>query len=202
MFPWAKPYFNETLTPFFENSVIAELVPRSEAKKIAVCSWALRDKMRSFNVPPRIELTYEHLEQDFDILVFTRNTKAHQMLDFLDAHHKGCKDLLKRICASIGVQWSKDLKYPIYQNAFCATSDVYNTYVEEALTPAMWAMETEFKEECWKDSNYYRLKDPGDVFAGRVKHFLGVDYCPLHPFLLERLFSVWINNQGLNVKYL
>lgn len=202
IFPWAIPYHNETLTQFFENSVIAELVEKSNAEKIAVVSWALKHKMRTFNVPPRVELKEEHLHESFDVLAFTRNSRAHQMLEAMDHWHPGSKELLKQICEEIGVPFVNEVRYPIYQNAFCATSQVYKAYVKEALLPAMWAMELKFKEQCWKDSNYYKLKNPEDDFSARVKQFLGTDYCPLHPFLLERLFSVWIDRRDLNVRYL
>lgn len=198
LFPFAIPYLNQRLTVVFENEQIADLVPKSQADLIAVCSWALKKKYKP-GLPPIGDLTIDRLQSDYDVMAFTRNTQHHDMLGALDVWHPGALDLLKRICASLGLQVPSRIDNPIYQNAFCAKREIYQAYVKEALRPAMQAMEGEFKAECWQDSNYYKLKNPGDDFASRVKQFLGTDYCPLHPFLLERLFSVWIQGKGLNV---
>lgn len=198
MFDFATPYLNETLTPFFENSVIADLVPKTTADKIAICSWALKQKYKP-GLPPIGEITLERLHAEYDIMAFTRNTKHHDMLQVMDTWHRGSLDLLKRICSRIGITMGRKIDHPIYQNAFCARREIYQAYVNEALIPAMAVMENEFKSECWVDSGYYKLKEPASDFAARVKQFLGVDYCPLHPFLLERLFSIWIQGKGLNI---
>lgn len=202
IFPFAKPFKNETLTPFFENSVIAGLVPKSTAEFISVCSYALKHKMRTHNMAPRVELTEDHLKLDYDVLPFSKNSRGHLMLEAMDQWHKGSKELLKQICLAAGIPWVNEVQYPIYWNAHCTRSEIYNEYVETALKPAMGVMDGEFKEQCWSDSGYYKLKLPSSDFSQRVKHFLGVDYCPLHPFLLERLFSIWIDGKKLNVRYL
>jgi len=160
--------------------------------------------MLTFNMPPRTELTEEMLYSEYDILSLTKNSRVHGMLESLEGWHKGSREILKQICHAIGIKFPKECRYPIYQNAFVADSTIYHLYVTEALYPAMQLMEHDerLKVLCWQDSQYYKLKNPGEDFAQRVKMFLGVDYCPLHPFLLERLFSVWINDKGFNVKYI
>lgn len=203
LYPFAKPYRNETLTPFFENTVIGEVVPKTKADKIAVCSWALRQKYRTFSVPPVGEITLERLMGEYDVFAFTKNTNAHQMLAAMDSWHKGSRDILQLICAEIRLKFPSEVEKPIYQNAFCATSEIYKAYVKEALIPAMYVMSfnEEIRKLCWQDSNYYKLKDfnKDSDFAKRVKKYLGTDYCPLHTFLLERLFSVWIHGKGLKI---
>jgi len=203
MYPFATPYRNETLTPYFENSVIGELVPKTEADKIAVCSWALRQKHRTFSVPPIGEITMERLMGEYDVFAFTRNTNSHQSLAAMDTWHPGSKDLLRRICEAVNVKFPREVEKPIYQNAHCTKSEIYKAYVKEALAPAMELMENDplISTECWKDSEYYKLKkeNVNSEFAKRVKKYLGTDFCPMHTFLLERLFSVWINGKGLNI---
>lgn len=202
LYPFATPYFNDTLSPFFENSIIAHLVPRTEADRIAVCSWNLRYKSKRFSVPPVSEITFEKLMSDYDVYAFTRNSSAHQMLAALKYHHNGL-ELFRSICAAIGLSCPSEVERPIYQNAFCARTEIYREYVHKALAPAMEVMEQDpkIREGCWADSKYYSLKDitPQNDFAQRVKRFLGVDYCPMHTFLLERLFSVFIHGKGLNI---
>lgn len=203
LYPFATPYFNETLTPYFENKIISELVMKSQAYKIAVCSWALRRKRTSV-LPPKRELTAEVLEEDFDVMSFTRNTSNHDMLGALEAWHPGSKLLLSLIFSELSVKMPRKPKFHIYQNHFCATREVYQEYVAEFLEPAMNLMEMddEIRQLCWANSNYTRtiLNEPVD--SDRMMKFFGVPYVPLHAFLLERCFSLWIDDKKLNVKYL
>jgi len=203
IFPFAKPYFNKTLTPFFENSVITELVLNSDADKIAVCSWALRHKM-TMRIPPRRELTEEVLYDDFVVMSFTKNSPEHDMLTALEVWHNGSLELLKKIWGELGYDMPNKVKFPIYQNAFCAKTEVYLDYVTNFLVPAMYLMEfdDEIKKLCYKDSGYRVTILGQPVDMENITKNLGISYFPMHPFLLERCFSLWINNMGLKVVYL
>lgn len=203
MFPWATPYFNDRLTPFFENTIIAELVPHSEAEFTAVCSWNLRRKMR-VNLPPRRELTQEVLQTDYDVLSFTKNTSAHDTLAFLEAKHEGSIAILKRIFDKVGRKFPSRVRFPIYQNAFCARTDIYQRYVSELLLPAIWMMsnDEEMKDLLWTDAGYTISTLGVPVDFDRIEKFLGVRFYPKHPFICERLFSMWLEGENLNVQYI
>lgn len=203
IFPFAIPYFNIILTPFFENSIISDLVMKAETDKIGVCSWALRQKM-TMRIPPREDLTEEALHGDFDVLSFSKNAPDHDMIGALNTWHGGCSDILRLIFQKLGFSMPKKPKYPIYQNAFCARTEIYQSYVKDFLHPAMDLMifDNEIRNLCWRDSNYTRTILNVKINMERVKEFLGSDYVPLHPFLLERCFSLWIDDKNLNVKYL
>jgi hypothetical protein len=203
LFPFAIPYFNETLTPFFENTIIVDKVLTTEADKIAVCSWSLKEKMRR-RVPPRRELNEAVLYEDFDVMSFSKNASDHDMLGALETWHFGSSLVLKLIFEKLGIIMPKKPKFPIYQNAFCAKTEIYKEYVTDFLIPAMNLMtnDEEVRELCWKDSGYTRTILNMRMDMERVKNFLGTDYVPLHPFLLERCFSLWIDNKNLNVVYL
>lgn len=202
MFDFAIPYYNETLTEFFENLPIAKIVSASNAKKIAVCSHALKAKYKP-GLPPIGDITIDRLSSEFDVMAFTRNSKHHDMIAAMDVWHPGTREILRQICEKIGLKWwyNRPLAHPIYQNAFCARAEVYKEYVQTALIPAMKVMEHDktIRDLCWVDAGYEKLKGPNQEWADRIRKFLNVPYCPLHPFLLERLFSVWIEGRKLNV---
>lgn len=194
MFPFAIPYHNHTLTPFFENTPIKTLVLASTADKIGVCSWALKNKMRMCLRP----LTESVLQEDYDVLSFSRMSKHHKMLPSAEAWHPGFTALLTKISNQVGYKVVPVPKYPIYQNAFVARTEVYQEYVKDFLLPAMEVMSTDV--ECWKDSNYSKLKR--EPLTDKAKVDLGVAYYPMHPFICERFFSQWLETKKLNVKYL
>lgn len=191
------------LTEFFENSVIKKLIPECEEDKISVCSWKLKQKMR-WNVRLPRELTLDVLKTDFQVMSFTGNTRYHQMLAAAEAWHPGFLKILGKIMKNLGEPMPSEVKNPIYQNHFCATRQIYQQYVFEYLSPAMLLMtnDEELKELCWKDSNYSNLAKKDAADAEYLKQNIGVPYYPMHPFILERLFSVFCQNRNIKVEYL
>jgi len=201
LFPFTKPYKNEVLTPFFENSVIKDIVHGTQFEKIGVCSWRLKEKLRR-NIPPYRNFDESLLKSDYDVLSLSKNTKKHVMLACAETNHKGFKVLLNKIGDKISQPIPNEVKYPIYYNHFVARTEIYKQYIKEFLLPAMEVMETdtEVKQLCYVDSGYSKLtKEP---MSAQAAVQLGVNYFPLHPFLCERFFSCWINNKNFNVQYI
>lgn len=199
----AKVYYNETLTIFFENEVIRELVSATQADKIAVCSWKLKEKLKWYIGRPR-PITQELLESEYDIMSFTKNSKHHQMLYAADKWHPGFKSTLSKILSAIGKNCPSEVKIPIYQNHFSAKAKIYQDYVNTYLIPAMEVMknDAEINKLVMVDSNYAQLDRTPQSKLKNLKEKIGIDYYPLAPFLLERLFSVYIHNNKLNVTWL
>ena len=140
------------------------------------------------------------LYDDFDVLSFTTNTKHHDMLGAAEIWHRGFNELLGNILEEIGIMLPRKVKYAIYSNHFCATSKIYKAYVNDCLIPAMNIMDNHpsIRRLCWQDSKYSQLID--EPLSESAKEKLGISYYPMFPFILERLFSVWINDKELNVK--
>lgn len=202
-YPFARIHFNDTLTHFFENSVIKDVVLSSESEKIAVCSWKLRQKMK-WNVCMPRQLTEDVLKTNFEVMSFTCNTKYHQTLAAADKWHPGFIDLIGKILNRIGEKLPSEVKYPIYQNHFCAKASIYKKYVNYYLIPAMMVMsvEPDIKELCWKDSNYSNLAKKDSASPQFLLSQIGVPYYPMHAFILERLFSIFCHNHKIKVTYL
>lgn len=200
LYPFAIPYKNEKLTVFFENSVIAEQVMKTKASKIGVCSWKLRQKQRGFYIGRARPITQEVIDGDYDILSFTKNTKYHVMLAAAAQSHAYFQPTFDKILSAIGKTRPHEVKNPIYQNHFCAKREIYIDYVNNWLRPAMEVMSSdkEIRELCFKDSNYSALSGER---AENLQNQLGINYFPMHPFLLERLFSVYHNVMGIRVTY-
>jgi hypothetical protein len=199
LYPFAVPHFNTGLTIFFENYWIRELVPSTRAEKIAVCSWKLRDKMKHYVGRPR-ELTLEVLNSDYQVLTFTRNPN-HVMLRAAEHWHPGFLNVFDKILKAIGLKRPHEVRIPIYQNHFSATVSIYQDYVERYLSPAMDCItnDKEINALAMRDSKYGDLThQSGEV----LREKLGIGYWPMAPFLLERLFSVYVHNEKIDVTYL
>lgn len=210
MYPFAIPYFNNDLTIYFENSVISKLIKGTIADKIAVCSWKLSHPKHTklgWNVgwPRKIEqITEEVLNSDYDVLPFTRNTKYHEMLGAASLWHPGFRPALTKIVEGIGKKMPLEVKKPIYQNAFSAKLEIYQDYVTDYLNPAMEIIKNdpEIYKLATADSNYTQLARQDAASAEYLQEKIGFPYYPMTPFLLERLFSIYVHNKNINVTYL
>ena len=199
-FPFARLHFNDRLTIFFENSVIKDLVLASESEKLAICSWKLKQKLRWY-IGKHRELTQEVMDSDYDVLSFTRNSASDQMLAAANKYHKGFKEGMQKICDHIGLKVPGEVKQPIYQNHFSAKREIYLDYVQNYLSPAMEFMATDMKELAMSDSNYSQLSR-SKITPEYLMEKIGLPFYPLAPFILERLFSVYVQNKKIKVTHL
>lgn len=210
LYPFAIPYKNEGLTIFFENSVISDVVMASKADKIGVVSWKLSHPQHTkltWNLgwPRRIEhITEEVLNSNYDVLPFTRNSKYHEMLAAASQWHPGFRPTLTKIVEGIGKKMPSEVKKPIYQNAFSAKGEIYQDYVKDYLNPAMEIIKNdpEIYKMATADSNYTQLVKKEAASAEYLQKKIGFPYYPMVPFLLERLFSIYVHNKNINVTYL
>lgn len=200
LYPFAIPYYNKGLTIFFESSVIKDIVLSTEADKIGVVSWKLKDKMRWYIGRPR-ELTQEILESDYEVMSFTKNTKDHHMLAAADRWHPGFLTTFDKILAKIGVSRPGEVKIPIYQNHHCSKTEIYKDYIQKYLSPAMDCMtnDPEINALAIQDSKYSDLTHQS---ADHLFDKIGMRIYPIAPFLLERLFSIYVHNFKINVTHL
>lgn len=200
IYPFAVAHYNAGLTVFFENYWIKELVLATDADKIAVCSWKLRQKLKTYIGTPR-PITQELLNSDYEVLTFTRNTKHHKMIAAANVWHAGFSATFDRMLQIIGKSRPHEVKIPIYQNHHSTRTDIYQDYVKTYLSPAMEAItdDKELNAMAMVDSKYADLTNQS---GEKLKEKIGIGYWPIAPFLLERLFSVYVHNQKLNVTYL
>jgi hypothetical protein len=194
LLPFAIPYKTEGLTIFFENDWISKLVSESNAEKVGVTSWKLRDKMRPLSV--------EVLNSDYEVLSLTKNSKKHTMLAYLYHWHPKSKQAMELLWQKLGFKLCGEVKNPIYQNHFVSRSDIYQDYVTNFLNPAMELIKTdeELNKLMMSESNYGKLNREADIRSVKAK--LGLNYYPLAPFILERCPSCFFQLKDYKISYL
>lgn len=222
LYPFAKPVFNQTLTPYFENDIISSLVPSSNADLVSVASWRLKQKRSAFpskavlHEAGSTELTKERiLSTEFDIAILTPRLSEHKML-FMARHWHGqgwidsFSELSLFLGKNLGIKVPIELSCPIYGNHFIARGEIYGDYVRSCLIPVIHFMNSH-QSVFSKPAGYRARKEFGgnieairdyEMASGRKEWMIGV-------FLLERLFSMparavteghgqrpWFNNGG------
>jgi hypothetical protein len=212
IYSFAHPYRNEVVTDFFENEVIAKRVPLSDAEYIGVCSWRLREKRQSGKCPMILgiygkdDLSEEKiLNSNADIINLRPFTSSHQMLGNAAMWHGGVQhdyawdNAIEELRKLISIP--EEVKTPIYENAFIAKKEIYHEYVTDCLNPVMQFMSG---RDCfYTDAGYAEKKgrDPkgGKEAVERYRKETGRNDWPIAPFVLERLFSIWINDKQFKI---
>lgn len=205
LYPFAKPYFNSGLTPYFENAIIGGIVPCCTADYISVCSWRLRKKRADgthwLGGVNKDVLSEDKIEDalPFDVAILTPHSPSHQPLVMAaNWHGKAWVDAYNAFKPFLR-QFGKvpdELKYSIYENHFITRGEIYKDYVGNWLIPAIDFISN--KEVFFADSGYAKKKrDVAEI--ERVRRLLMMADWPIAPFLLERLFSFYINDRNLKV---
>lgn len=209
LYPFAKSYNNAgKCIDTFENQVIAELVPQCTADLIGVCSWRLREKRNESSTPFILnkrygdhDLTEERIfSVPFDVAILTpRNDQHRPLLNASQWHGKAWDDafaVFKRwIYSDLHFKVPDELSRAIYENHFIARRDIYHDYVGSCLIPAISFVASD--PVFMVDSGYG--KKIGAIRLREYQDRTGRKDYPIAPFILERLFSVWIEGKGLNV---
>lgn len=211
LYPFAIPFRNERLTPYFENSVIAELVPKTQADFVSICSWRLKQKRASSSTEiilrraGTFELTHESIIANlgFDIAILTPHNSTHKPLAMArNWHGKAWIDAFTSLKIYLhGHHICKvpdELTNTIYENHFIAKRKIYSDYVSQCLNPVLQFIKSEggvFDA----DSGYLQKKIRDQEAVSDYQKVSGRTDWPIAPFILERLFSIWIENKGFKI---
>jgi hypothetical protein len=200
LYPFSKPFKNTTLTPYFENAIIKEIAPTLTADLIGICSWRLSDKRNDYFrlVDKSLSLVGLSADTAFDIAVLTPRSGSHKMLYMASAWHgEPWNDAILELREFIKIP--KEVSCAIYENHFIATKEIYHEYVNNCLAPCIDFMSS--RPVFFADSGYINRKKGADRESVRKilsESLQRTDY-PIAPFILERLFSIWIENKNFNI---
>jgi hypothetical protein len=194
LYPFARPHKNETLTDYFENEIIARLVPTFDEDLISICSWRLHEKRQT-----RLRLLDKTLTPDkilgteFDIAILTPYSATHEPLRMaLNWHGQPWAEAIKELKHFI--RFRDEVTYAIYENHFIARREIYQDYVSNCLIPCMEFMKD--RPVFHQDGGYTKRKSAEETAL--VIEKLGHPWT-IAPFVLERLFSIWIDRKGFKV---
>jgi hypothetical protein len=206
-YPEYNHYDNsERLTELFENEVIISLVQMGEhlkAKYFGVWSHDIKDEFIFKENGQRF--SPEYLEEllkisDYPVIGFQKRRKNPNIIIQAEHYHPGFVAIMQKVLNITGYlpKIPDRVNNILLFNHFLMRGELYERYVNELLIPAVNAL----KEipEAFNDAKYSRKRAP-ETEARFIKAF-GKPYYPFHPFILERLPSLFLQKNKLTVKHL
>jgi hypothetical protein len=212
-YDFTNHYYNNPDNRFdmclFENRVIAELIETSNLQSndiFSVLSHKFKAAKSTTPIFGKQSLIFnlENIQRLFDesdtqLLTFFRNNRTKNIILQSKSNHPKTPfiqalDLLLKT-ANIDFNVLQPIPHRVYimRNAFIARFGIYQRYYNEMLKPCIDAMKDEnnvrLNELLWQSANYsverMRFKD-NPKLTQFFKHYT------LHPFILERLPSIWL----------
>jgi hypothetical protein len=176
----------------FEYNPIRDILTniKLESQYIGIFSWRFPNKTGVF----KKKLEY-YLEKypNYDVYNFCTERFNEKYLEFTEQQHPGFFSLFYDICSELGL-YCKEPKHIIYSNFFIARNSIYRDYFNNYVSKAIFLLETKYKDLAFQDSLY-----KGALSEDELKTQIGMNYYTMHTFVLERLFSVYLENKNYKV---
>tara|TARA_R110000868_G_scaffold179968_3_gene420461 strand:+ start:11870 stop:13630 length:1761 start_codon:yes stop_codon:yes gene_type:complete len=188
--PYDNSYINsiEQKSYLFEYNPIIDIINNklSESTKyVGIFSWKFPMKTGLSK-----EIVYKAFNQnkEADVIGLCPQYFVGNYLSFTEEQHPGFMELFNLMCSDLGLE-IKEPKNVVYSNMFIAKKQIYTKFVTEIIKPAIELMETKYKDLAWKDADY-----KSGVNTEALKSYTGLNFYTLHTFILERLLSIWLEN--------
>ena len=214
-YDWTRPWNNEvSLTEFFENSVIAKLIEIAIHKECSsyfnyfgVWSHDIKNEMVFKEGLNNLKLKFNRANlilaantYGCDAYGFQKRRSNPNIIKQADRYHPGFIEIMEA-CLPEGYDIPNKLDPIILFNHFIARPQIYEDYYYELLKPAM----AKLKEipEAYNDAGYGKLnRKPSEGFKERFQKAFGKPHYPFHPFICERLPSLFMMKHKINFKHI
>jgi hypothetical protein len=204
------PYYNDNCTPYFENSVIVDLInsdAHRQSKYFGVLSHKFRTKIEerkqsnwshlpNFANTSRAEFSPRQIDFVLDRFNFPvlnlMQHPSHDPVSYGNKFHANLSHFFAYVLKEIGYDWKPCvIENVFYSNYFIAKSEIYEHYVKSMLEPAIKVMDK--MPELWSNSGY------SFELPIELQNKWGVKHYPYHSFVLERLFSYYCHVNQIKI---
>lgn len=184
----------------FEYNPILNIMEREkEADYVGIFSWKFAMKTTFFKKKLDYLMEKNPNQDIYTICIPYQDITSVGYYKFTDDYHPGFMDLFKKVCNDLNLD-SREPKNIIFSNFLVVKWDLYKEFIENIIKPAIELLETKYKDLVWKDASYCGPEKAG-LTPEKLKEFTGLDYYPFHTFILERLWSAYLQSRP-NIKVL
>ncbi len=190
---------SDKLNEFFENQVIADLIEKGEHLKdeyFGVFSCDFKNKVimkgiDGFRInPSTLERSIEKYK--VDVFGLCKRRENPNIVTQAERYHPGFVNMMKKVLDYCGLELPDQLKKIVLFNLMVCKAGFWTSYYNNLLKPAMEILKD--MPEAYEDSRYALIgrKDLGDGRGDRFMKGFGKAYYPYHPFICERLASIYL----------
>jgi len=204
---------SEKLTEYFENSVIVDLInsgAHKDANYFGVFShdikremvfkeWVGENNKLAFS-PNALDQMVSVFYKGVEVFGFQSRRKQTNIIFQAERYHPGFVKYMEKVLSETGFLDSipNKLNHIILFNHFIMKSEIYEQYVKELLIPAMDVMRG--MPELFDNAKY--IKPLPQERKDRFMKAFGKDYYPYHPFICERLPSLFMEKYKYNFRHI
>ena len=196
MFLDAIPLFNSDISLYFENNVILNLYKQGKivGEYFGALSWNARLKNKLENTS-----LHEFICGNYDIYSLTYDN--HDVIGYAIKCHPDFLDIFTELMKYLNIDENIRPRIGLYQNGIITNPSIYKDFIENYLIPSIEFLDNcsgPIKEKLYSDAKY----SGGNIEV--LKDYFGFDHYPYHPFVLERLWSVYyhINRSKTSLRFL
>ena len=175
---------------FEYNPILNILSKEKEAEYVGIFSWKFLDKTGFYKKKLDYLLDKNPGQDVYTICLPYKDIIEKGYYKFTEDYHPGFMDLFKKLCDEFNLD-SREPKHHIFSNFVIVKWDLYKKFVDEIIIPAIHLLETKYVEQVWKDANYCGPTRAG-LEPDKLRQFTGLEYYPFHTFILERLWSAYV----------
>lgn len=196
------PYFNTFKTKLhrFESNPVIDIVDSrlgdmGLSEMLGILSWRFTEKTGITKTK-----LYTHLgslPESVDVVNCSPLLPAKiNFMDWSDEGHIGIKAMIQSCCDHVGMPYNNNCQHVIYANHFIAKKYIYDDYVQYVLKPCLELLEGDMWEQVNKPAGYTRAMD-----AEKLKKFTGLDFYNYVPFIMERMFMLYVDYTKPNITH-
>lgn len=192
------PLFNpvskiEEKSYLFEwNPIISVMDKPKESEYIGIFSWkfGLKTGMFCKKINHLIDTN-----KSAEVYTFCRSLAhiGNKYYDFSNKYHPGLLEVLRVLCKELQLPINEP-KHIVYSNFVLVKWEIYKDFIETIIKPAIALLEDDYEHLAWKNANY---RD-GLQFE-ELKKYTELDFYPMHTFVLERLWSAYLEKNNYSV---
>lgn len=200
------PFFNENLTEFFENQVIVDLYKGQE--QFAVFSHDIEMPFKHWIGNEKLIFNPSNLERvlneypAMEVFSFQGRRQQKNIVTQAERYHKGILKMFEKVLdyANFG-PLPDDLPQICLFNYQIGNKRFWDMYLKELLIPAMEILKD--MPEAYENSGYDRIgRKMNPEKTKRFQKAFGLDWYPYHPFICERLPSIFLRKHKFNFKHI
>lgn len=191
------PYRNNFTTNLhrFENNPMIDIIDNklgdlADGSLLGIFSWKFT---RKTGIAP--EMIYSSIIQDeADVYNCSRWSHNLHFMDWSEEGHAGIKYFIQKCCEHTGLKYNNDCEHVFFANQFVTTKRIYTDYVNRIIKPSLELLEGELWEKVNVPAGY-----TAGLELNELKRLTGLDFYNYVPFVLERMFMQYVDNNNFKI---